>query len=134
MLTAKIMKVIPIAREEKSVAKKFEAMGANFKSTPTILARDLKIDGTIESPTLIEIEGFVKGKIISNSLIIREEGVVEGEIIADSLSLRGKFSGKINAKNITISSKADIVGEIEYQTLIVEDGAAIDGRFKKIEK
>lgn len=125
------MKVIPLAKDQ-SIAKKIEVMGANFKSTPTILARDLKIEGVVESSGLIEVEGYVQGKIISNSLIIREEGFVEGEIVADSLSLRGKFSGKINAKNITISSKSDIAGEIEYETLIVEDGASIDAKFKKV--
>ncbi len=129
------MKVTALAKDSKdNFAKKIEVMGANFKATPTILARDLKIEGTLESAGLIEVEGHINGKIISNSLIIREEGFVEGEIVADSLSLRGKFSGKINAKNITISSKANIFGEIEYETLIVEDGAAIDGKFKKLTK
>ena len=105
---------------------------ANFKSTPTIIARDLKIEGEIISAGLIEIEGVVKGTIKGNSVILREEGYVEGTIIAESLSIRGKFDGTIRAKNISITSKAKVIGNIEYGSLSVEDGASIDGQFKMI--
>lgn len=115
--------------EEKSSSKIFSP---NFKSTPTILSRDLKVEGDIVSAGLIEIEGSIKGTIKGNSIILREAGNVDGEFIAESLSIRGKFNGLIKAKNISISSKAVITGTIEYDTLSVEDGACIDGQFKKI--
>jgi cytoskeletal protein CcmA (bactofilin family) len=102
------------------------------KSTPTIIARDLKIEGTIGSSGLVEIEGIIQGTIFGNSVILREEGFINGEITAENLSLRGNFQGKIRAKSISISSKAKVVGEIEYESLSVEDGACIDGQFKKI--
>lgn len=103
------------------------------KATPTIFARDLKIEGDISSSGLIEIEGEVKGTIKGNSIIIREDGVVIGDVIAESLNIRGKFEGNIKARNINISSKAFINGVIEYCSLCVEDGASVDGQFKKVE-
>ena len=115
-----------------SIGRKIECISANFKSTPTILAKDLKIEGDISSSGLIEIEGFVKGNIKGNSVIIREGGNMEGELVAESLSVKGKFSGKIRAKNINISSKANINGVVEYCSLSVEDGACIDGQFKQV--
>jgi cytoskeletal protein CcmA (bactofilin family) len=117
---------------DNSISKRLEVMSANFKSTPTIIARDLKIEGEIISAGLIEIEGVVKGTIKGNSVILREEGYVEGTIIAESLSIRGKFDGTIRAKNISITSKAKVIGNIEYDSLSVEDGASIDGQFKMI--
>ncbi len=105
---------------------------SNLKSTPTIIARDLVIEGEISSSGLIEIEGRIKGTIRGNSIILRENGFVEGQIIADYLSIRGGFDGKICAKNIDISSKAKVMGEIEYNSLSVEDGCSIDGNFKKM--
>lgn len=117
---------------DNSISKRLEVMSANFKSTPTIIARDLKIEGEIISAGLIEIEGVVKGTIKGNSVILREEGYVEGTIIAESLSIRGKFDGTIRAKNISITSKAKVIGNIEYGSLSVEDGASIDGQFKMI--
>jgi len=129
-------KVIAIANSgsngDSSIARKIEVISSNFKSTPTILARDLKIEGEIFSAGLIEIEGHVKGLLRVNSAILREEGSVEGTIIAESLSIRGKFDGIIKARNISINSKAKVTGTIEYETLSVEDGACIDGQFKRL--
>jgi cytoskeletal protein CcmA (bactofilin family) len=119
---------------DNSITKRLEVISANFKSTPTIIARDLSIEGEITSTGLVEIEGKIKGTIRGNSVILREEGFVEGTIIAESLSIRGTFQGDIKAKSIGISSKAKITGNIEYGMLSVEDGACIDGQFKKIEK
>ena len=82
-----------------SIGKKLESISSNFKSTPTIIARDLKIEGTIVGTGIIEIEGTIKGTINGNSVILREDGVVEGEVMAESLSLRGRFNGTIRAKN-----------------------------------
>jgi cytoskeletal protein CcmA (bactofilin family) len=118
----------------KVISKKLESISANFKSTPTIISRDLRIEGEITSSGLIEIEGNIKGTIKGNSVILRENGVVEGVIIAEVLSVRGKFDGTIRAKNLNIAAKAKITGTIEYDLLSVEDGACIDGQFKRLEK
>ena len=131
-LKAKIVPMTQSASNDNLITKKIEVISSNFKSTPTILARDLKIEGEINSSGLIEIEGIIKGKVNGNSVILREEGFIEGEVIAESLSLRGTFEGKIKAKNLNIASKAKVHGEIEYESLSVEDGACIDGQFKKI--
>jgi cytoskeletal protein CcmA (bactofilin family) len=117
-----------------SIGKKLESISSNFKSTPTIIARDLKIEGNIFGTGFLEIEGNIKGTINGNSVVLREEGIIEGEVIAESLSLRGRFNGTIRAKNISITSKARVTGMIEYGSLSVEDGAFIDGQFKQLGK
>jgi cytoskeletal protein CcmA (bactofilin family) len=122
------------ADNAKVISKKLESISSNFKSTPTIISRDLRVEGEIISSGLIEIEGNIKGTIKGNSVILREDGVVEGVIIAEVLSIRGKFDGTIRAKNLNIAAKARITGTIEYDLLSVEDGACIDGQFKRLEK
>jgi cytoskeletal protein CcmA (bactofilin family) len=115
-------------------AKKLEPISQNFKSTPTIISRDLRIEGEIISLGLIEIEGNIKGTIKGNSVILCEDGFMEGSIIAESLNIRGRFDGTIKAKNLSISSKAKITGTIEYDLLSIEDGAFVDGQFSRLEK
>lgn len=102
-------------------------------STPSILSKSLKIRGDLVSNGMIEIEGLIDGNINSNSVILREDAVVEGEIIAESVIIKGSFRGNIRAKNISIASKAKIFGAVEYACLAVEDGASIEGQFKKLE-
>lgn len=121
-----------VTNDNKSRGKKVEVVSSNFKATPTIFSRDLHIDGDITSAGLVEIEGSVTGTIKGNCVIIRENGVVEGDLITESLNIKGNFKGNIKAKTISISSKAIVNGAIEYQTLCVEDGASIDGQFKKV--
>ncbi|NBV06194.1 MAG: polymer-forming cytoskeletal protein [Proteobacteria bacterium] len=120
------------SNNDVSITKKLESISSNFKSNPSIIAKDLEIEGNINGSGFVEIEGFIKGTINGNSIVLREEGVVEGEIVANSISIRGKFDGTVRAKNINITSKAKITGVIEYGSLSVEDGAYIDGQFKQI--
>ncbi len=126
--------IVKSSNSRDGIAKKFESISSNFNSTPTIIAKDLRIEGNIIGNGIIEIEGNVKGVVNVNSVILREDGVIEGSVIAESLSLRGKFNGTVNAKNINITSKAHVTGLLEYSSLSVEDGAFIDGQFKKVEK
>lgn len=104
------------------------------KSTPTIIARDLIIEGDIRSTGLIEIEGKINGTINGNFVVIRESGFVDGTINAESVVVKGEINGNLNAKSVNVASKARVVGNIEYGTLSVEDGACIDGNFKRNSK
>lgn len=122
--------VIKNPKKENRFIKKFEIINS-FKTLPSIIASNLSIEGIINSTGTIEIEGYIKGNVIGNCISIRETGKVEGEISANQVNIRGKFTGNIKAKNLNIFSKAEVFGEIAYQNLTVEDGASIDGQFKK---
>jgi cytoskeletal protein CcmA (bactofilin family) len=105
----------------------------NTNATPSILSKNLRIKGELVSSGMVEIEGLIDGNITGNSVILREGAEVEGEIVAESLIIKGSFRGNIKAKNVSISSKARVFGVIEYVCLAVEDGASIEGQFKKFE-
>lgn len=127
--TTKILKVVDNSNDNQQ--KKSEIL-SNFKNTPTIISQEFKLIGEIFSGGIVEIQGSIDGTINGNSIILREDGVINGTVIAENFSIRGKFDGKIRAKNVSIYSKALVRGDIEYSSLSVEDGANIDGNFKKI--
>ncbi len=114
------------------ITKKLELLSANFKTTPTIIAKDMLVEGSLKSEGVLEIEGSVKGIISGKSIILREDCFVEGTIMAESLNIRGRFEGSIKAKNISVSNRGKVFGEIEYDSLSVEDGACLDGQFKRL--
>lgn len=99
---------------------------------PSIISQDLKIEGKINGTGYVEIEGSLVGEMSGNVVVIRETGNVDGNLDVESLVIRGKVEGIINAKTIYISSKAFVKGRINYQSLSVEDGASVDGEFRKI--
>ena len=113
------------------VKKQIEKI-ATRASTPTIISADLSIEGEVKSSGLIEVEGTVSGNVNGHSVIIRENGTVSGTLTCNNLQLKGKFEGELNAKSINISNKAFLKGDISYETLSVEDGALIDGQFKRV--
>lgn len=119
--------------DSEPLSKKVAAISVGLKSTPTILARDVEIEGQILSSGVIEIEGHVRGVVKGNVVALRENGFIEGDVLAESFSIRGRFEGNIRSKSISISSKARVSGKVEYETLFVEDGAFIDGQFKCLE-
>jgi cytoskeletal protein CcmA (bactofilin family) len=99
----------------------------------SFLAKDIKITGKIEVKSLIEIDGYFQGSIKGSDVVIRSNGFVEGEIEAKNIIIRGKFEGEIKTNQLQICQYATITGKITYETLIVEDGASVDGQFNKIQ-
>lgn len=120
--------------DSDSISRAIGNIKSSLKLTPSILAKELSINGDIISSGVIEIEGAIKGNIKGNSVVIRESGVVDGEIKASSVSVYGKFNGLMESDVISIFSKARVVGTISYKSLSVEDGALIDGQFKQLSK
>ena len=115
-----------------AIGKTIDHMTSSFKSIPSIISKDSKIEGRIQSSGVVEVEGYIKGSINSNTIVIREGGSIEGEAIADFINIMGNFNGQIKAKNVSVFSKAKINGSIEYEVLSVEDGASIEGQFKQL--
>lgn len=125
---------VEMSNNSESITKKIGSISSSLKSMPSVLSKDLEMEGDICSFGIIEIEGKIKGTIKGNLVVIREEGAFNGEIDVKSVSIRGVFNGKIRSKNVSIFKKAKITGTIEYSSLSVEDGAYIDGQFKRIEE
>lgn len=124
---------IPFDKKETTTTKKPEKKATTPKNiTPTIIAKDLKLEGQILSEGKMEIEGMIRGNIKGNSIVLLPQGSIEGDVEAESFSVRGNFVGNIKANNVNIGQKAELTGTIEYSTLSVEDGASVDAKFKKI--
>jgi len=117
--------------KEKNLTKKFDLLSIS-KQAPTFLAGDILINGNIKSSGSVEIDGEFDGIIEAQKIIIRSNGKVKGSIKASFIVIKGNFSGNICASNLHLMRNCQISAEIAYDNLAVEDGAIIDGNFKKI--
>lgn len=100
-------------------------------NTRSILSADLKITGDIRSTGAVEILGEVDGTVSVQSLIIGAEGRVSGDIVAEQVEIRGQFDGMAKTSGFTMRASAQVSAEVTYQTLVIESGAQIQGRFRK---
>jgi cytoskeletal protein CcmA (bactofilin family) len=99
----------------------------------SVLSVDLNIVGNIKSDGVLEVEGKIEGDINGNTVTLRESSVVHGTVIAKTVNVKGKFNGSIKSEKVSISGKAEIVGNIDYVTLSVEDGSSIFGELKRVD-
>ena len=99
---------------------------SNAKS---VLAQDLKITGEITSSGSIEILGEVDGTINARGLTVGPEGRVSGTVTADTVEIKGKLDGKVTSHSFTLRAAAEVAADVTYTTLVIESGAAIEGKF-----
>ena len=102
---------------------------ANGGSTFSVLGADVAIKGNVEASADLHVDGVVEGDIACTSLVQGESSRVEGTITADSARLSGSIKGTINVRELVILKTARIDGDVHYETLTIEQGANVNGRF-----
>ncbi|MEK3882844.1 polymer-forming cytoskeletal protein [Paenibacillus sp. PL2-23] len=106
-----------------------------FKETKRALATDTLIgqgtiaEGKIISEANLRIEGEYRGDIeCRGDVVIGECGIARSNITANDVTLAGKLFGDIVTKGrLIITSSGHLVGNITAHTLIVQDGATLNG-------
>ena len=102
---------------------------ANGGSTFSVLGADVAIKGNVEASADLHVDGVVEGDIVCTSLVQGEASRVEGSITADGARLSGTIKGTINVRELVILKSARIEGDVHYETLTIEQGANVNGRF-----
>ena len=103
-------------------------------SIPSIITQDLHILGNIISDGNVDFDGTLNGNIRCCSLSIRPNGKVTGEVIADHLQVYGHINGLIRAKHVQLFNGCNVEGTIMHETIAIEDGAVVDGKFKRTDR
>ena len=102
---------------------------ANSGSTFSVLGPDVTIRGDVDATVDLHVDGTVLGDITCAALVQGEGSVIEGAIKADSARLSGTIEGRIAASELIILKSAKITGDVSYETLTIEQGATVNGRF-----
>jgi cytoskeletal protein CcmA (bactofilin family) len=91
-----------------------------------------EFEGKLSFKDTVRIDGMFRGEISSeNTLIVGETGVIEATIRSKVVAVSGSVSGDIVAgTKVVLHKTARVVGNIETGSLVVEDGAEIDGQIK----
>ncbi|NWH06004.1 polymer-forming cytoskeletal protein [Desulfobacter latus] len=94
----------------------------------SIIDKELKIDGAIESCGKLIIKGQVKGTIDGDVVIIAQGGEVNSTLTKVSiLTIGGSFKGELIAsKQLIILASGSCEGKVVCQDLIVENGGLLN--------
>lgn len=99
-------------------------------ASPTIISPDLHITGNLATDGDMQIDGILEGDVKSGFLGVGPSAVVTGEINATDVIIRGKVTGRIKARSVTLASTARVIGDIWHEILTVEAGAFLEGHCK----
>jgi len=89
----------------------------------TVIAKGLKIVGSVTAEGLVEVNGQIDGELHCTSLVIARGAHVTGTVAAERVVVDGKVEGPIQGKEVILKSQAHVVGDIHHQTLAIERGA-----------
>jgi len=94
-----------------------------------MISEGSKLKGTINSQNDIRIAGKAEGEIISKGkLIVTSSGVVDGDAKVADADVAGKVEGELRVTNkLTLRKSAVIDGNVHTKTLIIEEGAQLNG-------
>jgi cytoskeletal protein CcmA (bactofilin family) len=98
------------------------------KQRGTVIAKGLKIVGSVTAEGLVEVNGQIDGELHCTSLVIARGAHVNGIVVAERVVVDGKVEGPIQGGEVVLKSQAHVVGDIHHKSLAIESGAYFDGR------
>jgi cytoskeletal protein CcmA (bactofilin family) len=98
----------------------------------TVIGKELKIVGSITADCLVWVYGQIDGQLHCSSLVIDNAAHVSGTVAAERVVVDGKVEGSIQGGKVVLKSRAQVVGDLYYQSLAIESGASFDGRLLQV--
>lgn len=87
------------------------------------------VTGNIAASVDLHLDGRVDGDIACASLVQGKDSVIRGAVTAEVARLAGTVEGSISARDLVIHASARITGDVTYESLTIEQGSQVDGRF-----
>lgn len=94
----------------------------------SIIGRDVIFKGKISNSKTIEINGRVEADIKSEKITLGKTANFDGAIQADLVVISGEYQGKLKADSVWLTDSSVIRGEINYKSLQMDRGAALNCR------
>lgn len=125
-------------KNKKDKAKK-TPMSSNNKDNnlPSVnmISEGTTLEGSITTKSDVRVAGVIDGEAnAKGKVIVASTGEVKGNIEATDADIAGKVNGEIKVSNKLVLRKSALVeGDIYTKTLLVEEGAQINGEFHMTE-
>jgi cytoskeletal protein CcmA (bactofilin family) len=97
------------------------------QSKCAIIDKHVNINGDLETDGDVQVEGQINGNVSCAQLTVGNNGTVNGDIKANEVVIRGKVKGAIRANRVLLQEGSFVRGDIWYDRMIMEEGAAFNG-------
>ncbi|MBT6415256.1 polymer-forming cytoskeletal protein [Candidatus Puniceispirillum sp.] len=100
----------------------------DISKTKAVIGEGAHFSGTISNAKSIEINGTVEADLEAEKVSIGPEGEFHGAIKSDLVVISGHYNGEMHAHSVWATETAQIAGEVHYQSLQMDRGAALNCR------
>ena len=102
----------------------------NSNDSVNSIGKGSSLEGSINAPGDIRIDGFLKGTLIAKGrLVLGQNGCIEGDIQCGSAVISGELKANIQSKELLILKEtAKLYGDIKTEKLSIEPGAMFSGK------
>ena len=102
---------------------------AEFANPDTIIGQGVGVEGTLQTRGDIQINGYFKGKLITEGdVVIGEQAEVAANINAQNVYVAGEVEGNIHAiDKLEILETGRVVGDVSSSALVIESGGMLKG-------
>ncbi len=101
---------------------------------PSVISADMNVLGNIVSEGILDIDGRIEGNVRCHTVSVRPNGRVRGDVTADFVMVHGEVHGLVKARSVMLYATARVHGTIMHESLVIEDGAFVDGKLKRTDK
>ena len=102
-------------------------------SSGIVIGAGLRVKGKVRGGEDLVLKGRVEGTITlaEHHLTVEPEAQVVGTVEVKGATVGGSFAGNASATDlVTLSASAKVLGDVQTQRLVVEDGAKFRGRIE----
>ena len=100
----------------------------------SLLSKNVKIEGEIQGPENLHIEGYIKGSIkLSGDIFVGNTGIVEADMEAKNIVIQGEVAGNVLAhQQLEIHPSGKLIGDCSAASIDIKEGAVFEGRSNMI--
>jgi cytoskeletal protein CcmA (bactofilin family) len=115
-----------------SDSRRAEAASSSPGGLTAFIDQGSEFEGKLSFKDTVRIDGRFQGEISSeNTLIVGETGEIAATIRSNTVVTSGSVEGDIIAhQKVVLHKTARVTGNIETRTLLMEEGAVINGSIK----
>lgn len=100
----------------------------------SLLSKNVKIEGEIQGPENLHVEGYIKGSIkLSGDVFVGNTGIVEADVEAKNIVIQGEVTGNVLAhQQLEIHPTGKLIGNCSAASIDIKEGAIFEGRSNMI--
>lgn len=103
--------------------------GAPVEAALSIIAAGMRITGDVDTSGVLKVDGEITGSITgARQVLLGRGGAVRGNVAGGEVVVGGHVEGSVSAtERLELQATATITGDIETRSIIVLEGARING-------